>query len=223
MNIELYMLDKLKARVQLARQIDVAQHKANKAKHDRNWIKETADAMEIELDSDFAARYAQSCLVCLLMFELRQPRSDAETKRNGPTKRQQKATSARAKDQRLQLKQLLTQPLLAPGISKRYITSGSNPIVHELLAGESESTPFAAVDTKPVFNEDVRRRGQAMKPCLVSRKLLLDPTCWRKGSRSAVKKRSITRSGADSPRPRRSQNRDITLNSSSTQPTYMIG
>ena len=30
MNIELYMLDKLKARVQLARQIDVAQHKVKK-------------------------------------------------------------------------------------------------------------------------------------------------------------------------------------------------
>jgi len=64
MNIELYMLDKLKARVQLARQIDVAQHKANKQKHEKNWFKETADAMEIELDSDFADRCARllSCL-----------------------------------------------------------------------------------------------------------------------------------------------------------------
>lgn len=54
MSIDLYMLDKLKARVTLARQIDNAQHKIKKANYDRNWLKETAEAMEIELDSDFA-------------------------------------------------------------------------------------------------------------------------------------------------------------------------
>ena len=59
MNIELYMLDKLKARVQFARQIDVAQHKASKEKHENNWLRETADAMEIELDSDFANRFVR--------------------------------------------------------------------------------------------------------------------------------------------------------------------
>jgi ATP-dependent RNA helicase DDX24/MAK5 len=142
MNVELYMLDKLKARVQLARQIDVVQHKANKEKHEKNWLKETAEAMEIELDSDFSIRCAHFCPAHLLVFEQCPPRSDAEAKPNGPTKRQQKAAFAKIKNQKLQLKQLLAQPLLAQGISKRYITSGSNPIVHELLAGESESTPL---------------------------------------------------------------------------------
>lgn len=69
MNIELYMLDRLKTRVQLARQIDVAQHKANKEKHEKNWLRETADAMEIELDSDFADRCAHLCLACHPVFE----------------------------------------------------------------------------------------------------------------------------------------------------------
>ena len=54
MPVELYMLDKLKARIQLAREIDSVQHKAKKEKHERNWLKETAEAMEIELDSDLA-------------------------------------------------------------------------------------------------------------------------------------------------------------------------
>jgi ATP-dependent RNA helicase DDX24/MAK5 len=139
MNIELYMLDKLKTRVQAARQIDVTQHKANKEKYEKNWLKETADAMEVELDSDFDIRCAHFYLLCLLAFELHTLHSDAEGKPNGPTKRQRKAASARIKDQKLQLKQLLAQPLLAQGILKRYITSGANPIVHELLAGESES------------------------------------------------------------------------------------
>ena len=48
------MLDKMKARIQLARQIDAAQHKAKKENHERNWLKEAAEAMEIELDSDLA-------------------------------------------------------------------------------------------------------------------------------------------------------------------------
>ena len=53
MSIELGMLDKLKVRVQLARKIDSAQHKVKKENHERNWMKETAEAMDIELDSDF--------------------------------------------------------------------------------------------------------------------------------------------------------------------------
>ena len=77
------------------------------------------------------------------MFEQRRAHSDVEARLDGPTKRQQKATNAKIKDQKLQLKQLLSQPLLAQGISQRYITSGSNPIVHELLAGQSESTTLS--------------------------------------------------------------------------------
>ena len=54
MPVELYMLDKLKARIQLAREIEGLQHKVKKEKHERNWLKEAAEAMEIELDSDLA-------------------------------------------------------------------------------------------------------------------------------------------------------------------------
>ncbi len=54
MTVELYMLDKLKARSQLAREIDAAQHKSKKETHERNWLRETAEAMELVLDSDLA-------------------------------------------------------------------------------------------------------------------------------------------------------------------------
>lgn len=53
MDIELSLLDKLKARVQLARQIELSHHKVKKANHEKNWMRETAKAMDIELDSDF--------------------------------------------------------------------------------------------------------------------------------------------------------------------------
>jgi ATP-dependent RNA helicase DDX24/MAK5 len=58
MSIELNLLDKLKARVQLARKIDSAQHKIKKDNHERNWMKEAAEAMEIELDSEFMRQVA---------------------------------------------------------------------------------------------------------------------------------------------------------------------
>ena len=35
-----------------------------------------------------------------------------------------------------ELRGLLKQPLVARGVSTRYITSGSNPIAHDMLAGE---------------------------------------------------------------------------------------
>ena len=52
MPIELDPLDKLKNRIQLAKKIDIAQHKVKKEKHEKNWLRETAEAMEIDLDSD---------------------------------------------------------------------------------------------------------------------------------------------------------------------------
>jgi ATP-dependent RNA helicase DDX24/MAK5 len=52
MPVEHDILDKLKKRVQLARQIDAAQHKVQKDNHEKNWLKKTAEALEIELDPD---------------------------------------------------------------------------------------------------------------------------------------------------------------------------
>ena len=51
--VERSLFDKLKARIQLAKQIDTAQHRVKKEKHERNWMRGAADAMEVELDSDF--------------------------------------------------------------------------------------------------------------------------------------------------------------------------
>ncbi|KAJ7240814.1 P-loop containing nucleoside triphosphate hydrolase protein [Mycena haematopus] len=114
MSIELNMMDKLKERVQLARQIESAHHKVKKANHDRKWMKETAEAMEIELDSDFMTD------------------SDEEK----PANQKRKAKDLKNAGMKAELKRLLAQPLVARGVSTRYITSGSRPIVDDLLAGE---------------------------------------------------------------------------------------
>lgn len=47
-----HLLDKLKERLHLAKQIDALAHRVRKEKHERSWIREAADAMDIELGSD---------------------------------------------------------------------------------------------------------------------------------------------------------------------------
>ena len=65
MSIELSMLDKLKTRVQLARKIENAQHKVQKNNHDRKWMKETAETLGVDLDSDFIRYLRVYFLPCL--------------------------------------------------------------------------------------------------------------------------------------------------------------
>lgn len=50
--VERDLLDRLKERVQLAREIDKIQHGFTKEKHDDNWLKITAEALELELSDD---------------------------------------------------------------------------------------------------------------------------------------------------------------------------
>ncbi|TFY71035.1 hypothetical protein EVG20_g1974 [Dentipellis fragilis] len=115
MAVDHHLLDKLKPRLQLAKQIDNAQHKTKKENHERNWLKATADAMDIELGTDFE-------------------QSDGEN--TAPTKSKIKARNAKVATLKAELKELLSQPLVARGVSTRYITSGSRPIVDDILAGE---------------------------------------------------------------------------------------
>ncbi|KXN89342.1 ATP-dependent RNA helicase MAK5 [Leucoagaricus sp. SymC.cos] len=118
LTVELNLLDKLKARVQLARQIDQSQHKVKKANYEKSWMKETAEALGVDLDSDYMSD------------------SDSEKQSN----RERKATEAKAHVLKDQLKVLLAQPLVARGVSTKYITSGSRPIINDIMAGDSHET-----------------------------------------------------------------------------------
>jgi hypothetical protein len=55
-----------------------------------------------------------------------------------------------------ELRDLLSEPLVAKGISTRYITSGSAPIVDDLLAGECESSRYLG---EPRLTRIKRSRG----------------------------------------------------------------
>ncbi|EKM58046.1 uncharacterized protein PHACADRAFT_182435 [Phanerochaete carnosa HHB-10118-sp] len=118
MSIELYLLDKLKARIQLAREIDSLQHKIRKEKHEKNWLKEAAEAMDIELDSGIGLSDDDVGTVAM------------------PSKRQRKTANAKTAALKAELKELLAQPLVARGVSTRYITSGSRSIVDDMIKGK---------------------------------------------------------------------------------------
>jgi ATP-dependent RNA helicase DDX24/MAK5 len=50
--VERDLLDRLKRRVELAREIDRIQHGVTKENHDKNWLKVTAEALEIDLSDE---------------------------------------------------------------------------------------------------------------------------------------------------------------------------
>lgn len=52
MSVDHDLLSKLKDRIALARQIDNAQHNVKKDNHAQKWLKETAEALELELDPE---------------------------------------------------------------------------------------------------------------------------------------------------------------------------
>lgn len=111
-DVELSMLDELKARVQLARKIETSQHKIKKTNHDRNWMKEAAETLGVDLES-----------------------SDDEDNHGAKVK---KARDAKMRGMKAELKHLLSTPIMGRGVSAKFITSGSRPIVEDLLAGQSE-------------------------------------------------------------------------------------
>lgn len=55
-----------------------------------------------------------------------------------PTVSRKRAEDAQVTSLKAQLKQMLSQPVVARGVSTRYLTSGSRPIVDDLIEGASE-------------------------------------------------------------------------------------
>jgi ATP-dependent RNA helicase DDX24/MAK5 len=62
--------------------------------------------------------------------------SESEDEQDRPTKHKAKSQNTKTAGLKAELKHLLLQPLIAKGVSTRYITSGSRPVVDDLIAGE---------------------------------------------------------------------------------------
>ncbi|KLO11285.1 DEAD-domain-containing protein [Schizopora paradoxa] len=145
MPIELDLLDKLKNRIQLAKKIDVAQHKVKKEKHEKNWLRETAEAMEIDLDSDLASEEEES------------------------TNKRKEKDSQQTIALKAELKKLLAQPLVASGAYKKYLTSGSRAIVDDLLNSQHGEglLGFTRSDAKTDLLNGKKTKAKAKKPAKV--------------------------------------------------------
>jgi ATP-dependent RNA helicase DDX24/MAK5 len=69
MNVEHHFLDKLKGRIRVAKEIDTLQHRANKAKHEKKWMRAAAEALDIDLDSDYESEYVPSfSSICITLL-----------------------------------------------------------------------------------------------------------------------------------------------------------
>ncbi|KAM0753840.1 P-loop containing nucleoside triphosphate hydrolase protein [Meredithblackwellia eburnea MCA 4105] len=115
------ILDKLKQRLELAKKIENADHKASKEAHDDNWLRQAAEAMEIDLDSDFE--------------EL------DEDNNKKSSKKKVNAKAAKAKALKAELQALLDKPLMMRGVSAKYITTrGRVGFVDQLVNGTGHSS-----------------------------------------------------------------------------------
>ncbi|KAF8814834.1 P-loop containing nucleoside triphosphate hydrolase protein, partial [Phlegmacium glaucopus] len=157
MSIELSMLDKLKTRVQLARKIENAQHKIKKTNHDRKWMKETAETLGVDLDSDFIS-----------------DSDDEEKISNQKCKAKDRAMT----NMKAELKHLLSQPLIARGISTRYITSGSRLIVDDLLAGNLNEAMVGLKKAEAGSDMTVANKKKKQKPSVVSKEEFEEEWSW---------------------------------------------
>jgi ATP-dependent RNA helicase DDX24/MAK5 len=130
LEVEGGFLPKLKERIAVAREIEKAQHNVKKENHDKNWLKEAAEALDLDIDPDML--------------------SDDEHDPDLPYARKQGTAASHGRHAKKvpalkhKLAELLAQPLLARGVSARYPTSGSRVIVHDMVAGTAHMNMLGA-------------------------------------------------------------------------------
>ncbi|KAJ2488960.1 ATP-dependent RNA helicase [Coemansia sp. RSA 2050] len=117
--VDLDLVGRLRPRVDLAREIDLKEHKMNKESHEKNWFKKNAEEMDIELDSDFMSSSDDE-------YGGRAPQTEKHQK--------QLVQSLKAK-----LNQMLAKKVMGRGISARYLSSGLISDLAERLTDTSNT------------------------------------------------------------------------------------
>lgn len=115
LQLDLDIIDRLKHRVSLARRIDAVVHKHTKADHEKNWLKQAAKDLDVEIDPDFVHI------------------EDEDGDDRAYLKKKKEKEDAAALKRELEF--LLKQPLVANGVRANYITSGARSIVDNLISG----------------------------------------------------------------------------------------
>ena len=126
--VEYTFLERIRERLQLAREIDSLVHRETKQSHDDAWLRNLAQDAEIGMESDEGS-----------------DADDNEAAVHSRSGRRRGKGARAARDQigalRAQLDALLAKPLSARGVSQRYLTAGSRPeFVESMLSGSRTYT-----------------------------------------------------------------------------------
>ncbi|KAJ2768060.1 ATP-dependent RNA helicase, partial [Coemansia nantahalensis] len=137
--VDLDLVARLGARVDLARDVELREHKLSKRTHERNWFKKNAEELDIELDSDFM------------------PSSDDE--RGVEAKREEKQDKQQTKALKAKLAQLLDKPVLGRGVSERYLSSSAIANLAERLTDSANVNAAIPTVLKETALEAAKRKG----------------------------------------------------------------
>ncbi|KAI9137617.1 P-loop containing nucleoside triphosphate hydrolase protein [Paraphysoderma sedebokerense] len=133
----------LKKRLKLAQEIDQEQHQTQKSTFENNWLSQTAEALDIDIDPDFL---------------------DASTlaKLNSTSsKSQEKATKARVNQLKDELNQLLKKPVVPKGLSMKYLTNNIKEGLVSVI-NEGKNTVMATEGNIDAIDE-VRQKKKGKK------------------------------------------------------------
>ncbi|KAJ2477895.1 ATP-dependent RNA helicase, partial [Coemansia sp. RSA 2320] len=119
--VDLDLIGKLRPRVDLARDIDLKEHRMNKTSHERNWFKKNAEELDIELDSDFL--------------------SSSDDEHGGKAPQSEKNQKLLVQSLKARLGQMLGQKVMGRGISARYLSSGIISGLAERLTDTANTNP----------------------------------------------------------------------------------
>lgn len=124
----------------LARQIEVAHHRAEKAAHEDNWLQQAAKDMDIEMDQD----------------------GDDSDGGRGASKKKSRSAKLQEKELRAALKSMLGQPVILRGISSKYLSAGgSSAVADAMISGKSHLAMIGLNQTKAV--EDLKSSRKKRK------------------------------------------------------------
>ncbi|SGY73122.1 BQ5605_C005g03263 [Microbotryum silenes-dioicae] len=149
--IDYSIYDQLKKRIEMAKKIENAQHKATKSAHEDNWLKQAAEAMELDVPSDFDF-------------------SDEEGDPANSRKKQERTRGGRkGKGQQYELKMLkgelqkmLDKPLMMRGISAKYLTTRATVGLVDQLVDGTGHDKILGFDTSTAL-EDLKNKKTIKK------------------------------------------------------------
>ncbi|KAF0464168.1 P-loop containing nucleoside triphosphate hydrolase protein [Gigaspora margarita] len=138
------VINSMKQRIDLARRIDQEEHKLQKGNHDDEWFKKVAEDLEVDLDDE-------------LLFNKKET-----------NKGRQNNYGAKYKIQtlKLQLKELLSQPLVPRGVSTKYLTSGIVRDLADRLLNSSSCNSKILGMQKSKATEDLKLKKNYKKTSL---------------------------------------------------------